>query len=47
MDDIDTTTDFSSHNDDELMLNEVIRENADLYFIHCCLGETLGRGAEE
>ncbi len=41
MEDFDTTTDFSNHDDDELMLNEVIKDDSDLYFIHCCLGEAL------
>ncbi|MFI3282205.1 MAG: hypothetical protein SNG10_01590 [Rikenellaceae bacterium] len=47
MEDIDTTTDFSFHNDEDLLLNEVIRDNSDLFFIHCCLGEILGTKSEE
>ncbi len=41
MEDIDTTKDFSLHTDEELM-KEVIGNNADLYFIDCCLGELQG-----
>ena len=41
MEDINTVKDFSNHSDEELMLREVIQESADLYFIHCCLGEAL------
>ncbi|MFR9602854.1 MAG: hypothetical protein SNG02_03160 [Rikenellaceae bacterium] len=45
-DKIDTTTDFTHHNDEELLLNEVIRDNADLFFIHCCLGELTSQREE-
>ncbi|MFR9558791.1 MAG: hypothetical protein SNG79_05740 [Rikenellaceae bacterium] len=41
MEDIDTTKDFSSYTDEELM-QEVIGNNADLCFIDCCLAELQG-----
>ncbi len=47
MEDIDTTTNFNSHSDEELMMSEVIQEDSDLYFLHCCLGELFARGVEE
>ncbi len=47
MEENDTTRDFSNHSDEELMLHEVIQENADLFFIHCCLGEALKMEADD
>lgn len=46
MEDIDTTTDFSKHSDEDLLLGEVIKDNADLFFIHCCLGEEFREESE-
>ncbi len=42
MEDIDTRKDLSNYSDEEMMLNEVIRDSHDLYFIHCCLAELAG-----
>ncbi|MFI3292561.1 MAG: hypothetical protein SNI70_03470 [Rikenellaceae bacterium] len=47
MEDIDTTTNFNSHSDEELMMNEVIKDDSDLYFLHCCLGELFESRVEE
>ncbi len=47
MEDIDTTMNFNSHSDEDLMMNEVIQDNSDLYFLHCCLGELFAGRVDE
>ncbi|MFI3320816.1 MAG: hypothetical protein SNH01_09225 [Rikenellaceae bacterium] len=46
MEDIDKTTDFTQFDDETLLHDHVIRGEADLFFLHCCLGEAFATDGE-